>query len=167
MAKQQETWQESLQRVRGKIVEQQNIVEETSISKSSVDEEIEQLLCNEFNEDTIDEKLVNNQELIESEEAIKKLFKITDKKATMGLANLLNMTSPKVLKQMQKQNPKGFERMAKKMGELPAMEEVEEDVSIEKLAERNMLGRLAKSLRLNEEGKRKMFDYFEKGELKQ
>ena len=85
----------------------------------------------------------------------------------MGLANLLNMTSPKVLKQMQKQNPKGFERMAKKMGELPAMEEVEEDVSIEKLAERNMLGRLAKSLRLNEEGKRKMFDYFEKGELKQ
>ena len=37
--------------------------------------------------------------------------------------------------------------------------------SVEKLAERNMLGRLAKSLRLNESGKQKMFDYFEKGEL--
>jgi hypothetical protein len=30
-----------------------------------------------------------------------------------------------------------------------------------------MLGRLAKQLRLNEEGKQKMFNYFEKGELDQ
>ena len=30
-----------------------------------------------------------------------------------------------------------------------------------------MLGRLAKSLRLDEQGKEKMFDYFEKGELEQ
>ena len=37
--------------------------------------------------------------------------------------------------------------------------------SIEKLTERNMLGRLAKSLRLNEAGKQKMFNYFDKGEL--
>lgn len=37
--------------------------------------------------------------------------------------------------------------------------------TIEKLTERNMLGRLAKSLRLNESGKQKMFDYFEQGEL--
>ena len=37
--------------------------------------------------------------------------------------------------------------------------------SIEKLTERNMLGRLAKSLRLNEAGKQKMFNYFEQGEL--
>ena len=75
---------------------------------------------------------------------------------------------------MQKQNPKGFKRMIAKMGELPAMEEVEEtpvkesvEKTTEKLVEKNMLGRLAKSLRLNEEGKQKMFDYFEKGELKQ
>ena len=38
--------------------------------------------------------------------------------------------------------------------------------SVEKLAERNMLGRLSKTLRLNESGKQKLFDYFEKGELK-
>ena len=37
----------------------------------------------------------------------------------------------------------------------------------EKLVERNMLGRLAKQLKLNEEGKQKMFTYFEKGELNQ
>lgn len=37
--------------------------------------------------------------------------------------------------------------------------------SIEKLTERNMLGRLAKTLRLNEQGKEKLFSYFDKGEL--
>ena len=174
MSIKKESWQESLEQVRSFIKnnESEQTVEETveeivESNDETVTEEIEELLRNEFSEESIDEELVNNQELIESEEAIKKLFKISDKKATMGIANLLNMTSPKVLKAMQKQNPKGFERMAKKMGELPAMEEVEEDVSIEKLAERNMLGRLAKSLRLNEEGKQKMFAYFEKGELKQ
>jgi hypothetical protein len=55
---------------------------------------------------------------------------------------------------MQKQNPKGFKRMTAKMGELPAMEEVQEEVieenlsfekTVEKLTEKNMLGRLAKS----------------------
>ena len=36
------------------------------------------------------------------------------------------MTGVKVLQSMQKQNPKGFSRMAAKMGELPAMEEIQE-----------------------------------------
>ena len=61
------------------------------------------------------------------------------------------------------------------MGELPAMEEVEEvkeetlsvEKTIEKLTEKNMLGRLSKSLRLDEEGKEKLFNYFDKGELEQ
>ena len=100
---------------------------------------------------------------------IGKLFKTRDKKEIDGIANLMNMTSVKVLQAMMKQNPKGFKRMAKKMGELPAMEEVQESVekTTEKLVERNMLGRLAKQLKLNEEGKQKMFTYFEKGELNQ
>ena len=46
-------------------------------------------------------------------------------------------------------------------------EEVTVEKTVEKLTERNMLGRLAKQLKLNEEGKQKMFAYFEKGELKQ
>ena len=33
--------------------------------------------------------------------------------------------------------------------------------SVEKLAERYMIGRLSKTLRLNESGKQKLFDYFE------
>ena len=100
---------------------------------------------------------------------IGKLFRTKDKKEIDGIANLMNMTSVKVLQAMMKQNPKGFKRMAKKMGELPAMEEVQESVekTTEKLGERNMFGRLAKQLKLNEEGKQKMFTYFEKGELNQ
>ena len=100
---------------------------------------------------------------------IKKLFKLRKDNEVAGVANLLNMTDVKVLQKMQKQNPKGFARMAAKMGELPAMEEVQESVekTVEKLTERNMLGRLAKQLKLNEEGKQKMFTYFEKGELNQ
>ena len=100
---------------------------------------------------------------------IGKLFRTKEKKEIDGIANLMNMTSVKVLQSMMKQNPKGFKRMAKKMGELPAMEEVQESVekTTEKLVERNMLGRLAKQLKLNEEGKQKMFTYFEKGELNQ
>ena len=57
---------------------------------------------------------------------IGKLFRTKNKKEIDGIANLMNMTSLKVLQQMQKQNPKGFKRMAAKMGELPAMEEIEE-----------------------------------------
>ena len=116
-------------------------------------------------EEVIDEKIKGTGE------AISKIFKTKDKKEIDGIANLMNMTSVKVLQSMMKQNPKGFKRMAAKMGELPAMEEVEEEESVEKttekLVERNMLGRLAKQLKLNEEGKQKMFAYFEKGELDQ
>jgi len=105
------------------------------------------------------------------------------------------MTGVKVVQSMQKQNPKGFEKlivqlgkekkitlptnaklmaMFKDAGVKPLKDEVEVkeeklsvEKTVEKLVERNMLGRLAKSLRLDEEGKEKMFDYFENGELKQ
>lgn len=119
----------------------------------------------EVEEEVIDEKIVATGD------AISKIFKTKDKKEIDGIANLMSMTGVKVLQSMQKQNPKGFKRMAAKMGELPAMEEVEVEESVEKttekLVERNMLGRLAKQLKLNEEGKQKMFAYFEKGELNQ
>jgi len=44
---------------------------------------------------------------------------------------------------------------------------LEKDISVGKLTEKNMLGRLAKSMELNEENKTKLFDYFDKGELEQ
>ena len=120
------------------------------------------------NEEVVEEEVIDEKNM-SSGDMIKKLFKLRKDKEVAGVANLLNMTDVKVLQKMQKDNPKGFERMAKKMGELPAMEEVEIEeptLSIEKLAERNMLGRLAKSLRVTNEGKNKLFEYFEKGELK-
>lgn len=167
MSYKSENWKEKLEQVRNHIQ-----LKEGSVEKSADDilnDQIEEELANSFIEEEI--------EIVLGEEGmgdkISKLFKTKDKKEIDGIANLLNMTSPKVLQSMMKQNPKGFKRMAAKMGELPAMEEVQEEVTetpektIEKLTERNMLGRLAKQLKLNEEGKQKMFTYFEKGELKQ
>lgn len=129
-------------------------------------------------------------------EMIDKLFNLKgDKDAGYGVAKMLNMTGVKVIQAMQKQNPQGFMKTVKALGKdnkirlatnkqlmkmfkdqgiKPLKDEVEEtsvkesvEKTTEKLVERNMLGRLAKQLRLNEEGKQKMFDYFEKGELEQ
>ena len=127
-------------------------------------------------------------------EMIDKLFNLKgDKDAGYGVAKMLNMTGVKVVQAMQKQNPQGFLKTVKALGKdnkiklatnnqlmkmfkdqgvKPLKDEVEEtpvkesvEKTTEKLVERNMLGRLAKQLKLNEEGKQKMFAYFEKGEL--
>jgi len=127
---------------------------------------------------------------------IDKLFNLKgDKDAGYGVAKMLNMTGVKVVQSMQKQNPSGFLKTVKALGKdnkiklatnnqlmkmfkdqgvKPLKDEVEEtpvkesvEKTTEKLVERNMLGRLAKQLKLNEEGKQKMFAYFEKGELNQ
>ena len=63
-------------------------------------------------------------------------------------------------------------KMFKDAGVKPLEDEVKEEKlsvekSIEKLTEKNMLGRLAKSMELNEDNKEKLFDYFDKGELQQ
>ena len=182
MSYKSENWQDKLAQVRayGTFTEHKDgSVEKTA--DDIINEEIEELLHDFGPDDEGDPVEVVEEETIDEEsmeDKIKKLFKITDKKATLGIAHLMSMTDPKVLLSMQKQNPKGFERMAKKLGELPSMEEVEETVeetpvkesvekSIQKLTEKNMLGRLAKQLKLNEQGKQQMFAYFEKGELQQ
>ena len=120
-----------------------------------------------------------------------------DKDSQYGVAKMLSMTGVKVVQQMQKQNPKGFtslvvqlgkekkitlptdsklQKMFKDAGVKPLPEETVEEVkeeklsverTITKLTEKNMLGRLSKSLRLDEEGKEKLFNYFDKGELEQ
>ena len=143
------------------------------------------------------EEVVEEEVILEASmgDMIKKVFNTDSETEAMGIAKLLNMTDVKVALSMQKQNPKGFKKttfamgadnknrdmvkdkdlmkMFKKAGVKPIPEDVviesEESVekTTEKLVERNMLGRLAKQLKLNEEGKQKMFAYFEKGELKQ
>ena len=169
MSYKSENWKEKLEQVRNHIALKEGSVEKTA--DEILESQIEEELANSFiEEEVIDEKNMSSGDMI------KKLFKLRKDKEVAGVANLLNMTDVKVLQKMQKDNPKGFARMAAKMGELPAMEEVEEEVveekqsvekTTEKLVERNMLGRLAKQLKLNEEGKQKMFAYFEKGELDQ
>jgi hypothetical protein len=191
MSTKKESWQESLSQVRSYIKEDKptETVEETveEIVQSNDDavvEEIEELLNNEFDE------VLEEDTLLEASAGamIDKLFNLGgDKDAGYGVAKMLNMTGVKVVQNMQKQNPKGFMntvkalgkdskiklatnkqlmKMFKDQGVKPMPEEKEENLSIEKLAERNMLGRLAKSLRLTNEGKGKLFEYFEKGELK-
>lgn len=143
------------------------------------------------------EEVVEEEVILEASmgDMIKKVFNTKSETEAMGIAKLLNMTDVKVALGMQKQNPKGFVKttfamgadnknkdmikdkdlmkMFKKAGVDPLPEGVviESDESVEKttekLVERNMLGRLAKQLKLNEEGKQKMFDYFEKGEYQQ
>jgi hypothetical protein len=162
-----ESWKEQLEKVRayGTFTEHK----EESIEQSADDilnQEIEEELKLIESEEEITEKPMSSGDMI------KKLFKLKSDKEVMGVANLMNMTDVKVLQKMQKDNPKGFARMAAHMGKLPAMEEVQEEkLSIEKtvlkLTEKNMLGRLAKQLQLNERGKEQLFNYFEKGELKQ
>ena len=174
MSYKSENWKEKLEQVRAHVQLKEGSVEKTAdeILSDQIDEE----LATFFEEPTTPAS--SEEEIVLGEEGmgdkIKKLFKLKNDKQINGVANLMNMTSVKVLQSMQKQNPKGFARMAEKMGELPAMEEVQEEVqeesvekTIEKLAERNMLGRLAKQLQLNEQGKEQLFNYFEKGELKQ
>tara|TARA_B100002019_G_C21099675_1_gene512862 strand:+ start:181 stop:684 length:504 start_codon:yes stop_codon:yes gene_type:complete len=162
-----ESWKEQLEKVRayGTFTEHK----EESVEKSADDilnQEIEEELKLFESEEEITEKSMSSGDMI------KKLFKLKNDKEVMGVANLMNMTDVKVLQKMQRDNPKGFARMAAHMGKLPAMEEVQEEkLSIEKtvskLTEKNMLGRLAKQLQLNETGKEQLFNYFEKGELKQ
>lgn len=141
-----------------------------------------------------DDNLVERIEM-STMDMLKKVFNTDSENETLGIAKLLNMTDVKVALAMQKQNPSGFKKttfgmgadnkqrdmikdkdlmkMFKKAGVKPLDDEVEiqseetVEKSAEKLVERNMLGRLAKQLRLNEEGKQKMFNYFEKGELDQ
>ena len=191
MSYKSENWKEKLEQVRGHISLKEGSVEKTA--DDILNEEIENELTTGFNDDTLpelDDIEVNLDEdvILEASagEMIDKLFNLKgDKDAQYGVAKMLNMTGVKVIQAMQKQNPKGFMntvkalgrdnkiklatnkalmKMFKDQGVKPLPEENESpEKTIEKLTERNMLGRLAKQLHLTKEGKRKMFKYFEEG----
>ena len=127
----QNTWKEKLQEVRSFVKETEkveSVVEETPVVSegTDVENEIEELLKEEFAEDSKTEETLES--LQEERLKLQEQLKEVDNK----IKNLDNGSVEK---------------------------------SVEKLAERNMLGRLSKTLRLNESGKQKLFDYFEKGEL--
>ena len=196
MSYKSENWKEKLEQVRSHIALKEGSVEKTADEIISEDIENDLLTGFEEDvkvvEDEITEELVLEASM---GDMIKKVFNTDSETEAMGIAKLLNMTDVKVALAMQKQNPSGFKKttfgmgadnkqrdmikdkdlmkMFKKAGVKPLDDEVEiqseetVEKSAEKLVERNMLGRLAKQLRLNEEGKQKMFNYFEKGELDQ
>ena len=191
MSYKSENWKEKLEQVRNHIQLKEGSVEKSAdeILNDQIEEEL-----NTFEEDV---EVVEEELVLEASmgDMIKKVFNTKSETESLGIAKLLNMTDVKVALAMQKQNPDGFRKttfamgadnknrsmikdkdlmkMFKKAGVKPIPEGVEEqsedsvEKTVEKLTERNMLGRLAKQLKLNEEGKQKMFAYFEKGELKQ
>ena len=193
MSYKSENWKESLEQVRAHITLKEGSVEKTA--DQILDEEIEAEL-KLFENDTIptiEEELILEAS---AAGMIDKLFNLKgDKDAGYGVAKMLNMTGVKVIQAMQKQNPQGFMKTVKALGKdkniklatnnalmkmfkdqgvkpLPEEVEIKEEKlsvekTIEKLTEKNMLGRLAKSMELNENNKEKLFNYFDKGELNQ
>ena len=100
---------------------------DASMVDKEISKELKKLgIKEEIEEKTVKGTLGGKVPIKATGDAIGKIFKTKDKKEIDGIANLMNMTSLKVLQSMMKQNPKGFKRMTAKMGELPAMEEVEE-----------------------------------------
>ncbi len=174
MSYKSENWKEKLEQVRNHIALKEGSVEKSAdeILNDQIEEEL-----NAFEEDVeIVEETLEEKEMARHEVLISKVFKTKKPDEIKGIDRLIDMSSMGVVQSMQKQNPKGFLKTVQALGKLKEeVEEVEEVVeekqtvekTVEKLTERNMLGRLAKQLQLNEEGKQKMFAYFEKGELKQ
>ena len=100
---------------------------DASMVDKEISKELKKLgIKEELEEKTVKGTLGGKVPIKATGDAIGKIFKTKDKKEIDGIANLMNMTSLKVLQSMMKQNPKGFKRMTAKMGELPAMEQVEE-----------------------------------------
>ena len=185
MSYKSENWKEKLEQVRGHITFKEGSVEKTA--DDILNEEIENELTTGFEEDSLPE--LDDVEVILEASAggmIDKLFNLKgDKDSQYGVAKMLSMTGVKVAQSMQKQNPQGFAKLVAQLGKekkitlptnnklmkmfkdagvKPLPEETETpEKTIEKLTERNMLGRLAKQLHLTKEGKRKMFKYFEEG----
>lgn len=193
MSYKSENWKEKLDEVRNYIEpRKEGTVEKTA--EQIISDEIDTELATFFSEDTLPEvedvKAFEEVELDEVQqkevEALKKLSK--DMQAVLkGYQKIAGM-GDKELKD--KKYNKDYEAVLKARDvilqligkvntqkiinkeEVEAVEEIKEEKlsiekTIEKLTEKNMLGRLAKSLRLDEQGKEKMFDYFEKGELEQ
>jgi len=186
MSYKSENWKDKLDEVRNYIEpRKEGTVEKTA--EQIISDEIDQELSTYFSEDTLPEvedikEFEQGLDEVQQKEveSLKKLSK--DMQAVLkGYQKIVGM-GDKELKD--KKYNKDYEAVLKArdviftlIGKVNTQktlnkEEVQEEntsleKTVEKLTEKNMLGRLAKSLRLDEQGKEKMFDYFEKGELEQ
>ena len=185
MSYKSENWKDKLEEVRAFTKQEETLVEAKE-ETSQVDEEIELLL------QEIDEKVevcpTCNHELNEgralSLDQIKRKYKkdiaklggnLPKYRSPLELAllrhaydkDLIKTDNPdhadQVLDGLLDDMDEGVDKEVKEVKE----EKISVEKTVEKLTEKNMLGRLAKQLRLNEQGKQQMFDYFENGSLKQ
>ena len=173
MSHKTENWQEALQRVRQGLKENSEpVVEKTE--DDLISEEIDGLL-NDFEETPAEEIVETTDKEIKAVQKLSKdmqsVLKGYQKITGMGDKELKDTKHNDTYKAILTARDKVLTLIGTlQTGKLLRGEEVEtteEEVNVEKLSEKNMLGRLAKSMSLNEENKQKLFDYFESGELDQ
>lgn len=170
MAHKTDNWKDALLKVREGLKESNLPVEKTE--DDLISEEIDGLL-NDFEETPVEITEVSDKEI----GAMKKLSK--DMQAVLkGYQKIMGMGDKELKDTKYNKNYEAILDARNKVltligtlttkQQLESVEvETEEEVDVEKLSEKNMLGRLAKSMSLNEENKQKLFDYFESGELDQ
>jgi len=176
MSYKSENWQDKLAEVRNSIVSKEGSVEKTA--DEIINEEIEAELKSFFAEEPVELDEIQQKEV----DALKKLSKDMQavlkgyqKIARMGDKELKNTKYNKDYEAVLKARDVILQLIGKvntqKILNKEEVVVVEEKLSLEKtitkLTEKNMLGRLAKSMELNEDNKDKLFNYFDKGELKQ
>jgi hypothetical protein len=175
MSYKSENWQDKLAEVRNSIVSKDGSVEKTA--DEIINEEIEAELKSFFAEEPVELDEIKQQEV----DALKKLSKDMQavlkgyqKIAKMGDKELANTKYNKDYEAVLKSRDTILQLIGKVNTQKILNKEevvVEEKLSLEKtiskLTEKNMLGRLAKSMELNEDNKDKLFNYFDKGELEQ
>jgi len=175
MSYKSENWQDKLAEVRNSIVSKDGSVEKTA--DEIINEEIEAELKSFFAEEPVELDEIKQQEV----DALKKLSKDMQavlkgyqKIAKMGDKELTNTKYNKDYEAVLKSRDTILQLIGKVNTQKILNKEevvVEEKLSLEKtiskLTEKNMLGRLAKSMELNEDNKDKLFNYFDKGELEQ
>jgi hypothetical protein len=175
MSYKSENWQDKLAEVRNSIVSKDGSVEKTA--DEIINEEIEAELKSFFAEEPVELEEIKQQEV----DALKKLSKDMQavlkgyqKIAKMGDKELANTKYNKDYEAVLKSRDTILQLIGKVNTQKILNKEevvVEEKLSLEKtiskLTEKNMLGRLAKSMELNEDNKDKLFNYFDKGELEQ
>tara|TARA_B100001175_G_C19413704_1_gene592491 strand:- start:52 stop:564 length:513 start_codon:yes stop_codon:yes gene_type:complete len=170
MAHKTDNWKDALLKVREGLKESNVPVEKTE--DELISEEIDGLL-NDFEETPVEITEVSDKEI----GAMKKLSK--DMQAVLkGYQKIMGMGDKELKDRKYNDNYEAIldarNKVLTLIGTLTTKQqlesvdvETEEEVDVEKLSEKNMLGRLAKSMSLNEENKQKLFDYFESGELDQ
>lgn len=173
-----ENWKEILQQVREGIQEQNAVVK---TEDDIISEEIDALLENfdvpvlqEVTDKEVDalKKLSKDmQSVLKGYQSIVKMGdkELKDSKYNKDYEAVLKArdTIFTLIGKVNTQKILNKEEVEKESTAEEVIEALEKDISIGKLTEKNMLGRLAKSMELNEENKTKLFDYFDKGELEQ